>query len=213
MVYNQKDYEGLPPVFRASSSEKVEIFLRAGLADLETSLGDEDDCYTLLHHCLGRFQVSQHLVRCLRGQWLKPYHGYTPLVSVFERNADGPVKIVVKSEGGPKARTSWTSFRMRKTDAGLSHGPRSVPQRINRPLLTGTPEQTLELFVQNPDLSPSEVQHIYKICLRHKIFSVKLSEVLCPMLAKENYGMWSILFPLSSRWLTLLLLKQVCMTQ
>ena len=65
-MYNRRDHEGLTPVFRASSAEKVELFLDAGLADLETRLGD--DGYTLLHHCLSSFQVSRQLIRSLREQ-------------------------------------------------------------------------------------------------------------------------------------------------
>ena len=200
-VYNQKDHEGFKPVFRATSSEKVEIFLRAGLTDLHTSLGD--DGYTLLHHCLSRFQVSRQLVYYLRGQWLKSYRGNTPLLSVFEKNADGPGKLIFRSKGGGKA---VVKLRERKTDAESSHGSRSIPKRTNGPFFNGTSEQMVELFIQHADLSSSEAQHMYKICLQYKLFTLKLSTVLCPIIAKENYGKQMVLLPLLDMWLSHVLL-------
>ena len=166
-------------------------------------MGDEgytkgESSYTLLHHCLGKFQVSRQLVFHLRRQWLKSYRGNTPLLSVFEKNTDGPGKLIFRNKGGGKA---VVKLRERKTDAESNHGSRSVPKRTNGPFFNGTSEQMVELFIQHADLISSEAQHMYKICLQYKLFTLKLSTVLCPIVAKENYGKQSNVFPLLHTWL------------
>ena len=88
-VYNLKDEEGKTPIFCASSSEVVELFLEAGLENMETTLAGG---YTLLHHCVEKIQVSQvsqKLTRLLREQWLRRDHGESPLNEALEYSSMG----------------------------------------------------------------------------------------------------------------------------
>ena len=190
-VYNMKDDEGKTPIFCSSSSEIVELFLEAGLENLETTLAGG---YTLLHHCVEKVQVSQKLAQMLQDQWLKKDHGDSPLNNALEYSATGAAKLRLQERSSEQPLLK--RLKADNEEVGTSKPLRPIEmsgafaqlETQDTFMQRDVKEEIIELLLTSPDMTPLEAHHLYVACLRHKLYSPKLAGSLCPVLCGQNYG-------------------------
>ena len=71
---------------------------------------------------------------------------------------------------------------------------KNAKQRPKRELKQGEPISTqiedgemIEMLM-DPNITTGELHHLYEACLRHKLYSTKLAELLSPAISAQNFG-------------------------
>ena len=204
-IYNVKDGRGLTPVFRSTSAHIAVQFLKAGFENLELR-GPQGE--TLLYHCTKQGALSADLVHALTHQVnervsFKHYKTQEMVVRppVFAAPHERTVKAFLKSckqhgiELDTVADDGYTllhhcveeniASRYILRELGELRG------RVHRgktPLQCARSDEVVEEILHNLDLELSEKLDLYRHCLENKLFSMKIGNLLCPLLPDINQG-------------------------